>query len=83
MYNKDFFNIFNGYVDSFFVEIILFVFVEVVEYCVEEIVYEFIFFVVDGEEEWMEENGESDYNELEISLLDKSDVRLLEFLEDE
>lgn len=83
MYNKDFFNIFNGYVDSFFVEIILFVFVEVVEYCVEEIVYEFFFFVVDGEEEWMEENGESDYNELEISLLDKSDVRLLEFLEDE
>lgn len=83
MYNKDFFNIFNGYVDSFFVEIILFVFVEVVEYCVDEIVYKFFFFVVDGEEEWMEENRESDYNELEISLLDKSDVRLLEFLEDE
>lgn len=82
-YNKDFSNILNGHVDSLLVETISSALAEAAEYCVEETVHEFPSSAVDGEEERMEENGESDYNEPEISSLDKSDVRSSESSEDE
>ena len=81
--NKDFSNILNGHVDSLLVETISSALAEAAEYCVEETLHEFSSSAVDVEEERMEETRESDYNEPEISALDKSDVRSSESSEDE
>lgn len=79
--NKDFSNILNGHVDSLLVKTISSALAEAAEYCVEETVHEFS--AVDGEEERVAENGESDHNGPEISALDKSDARSSESSEDE
>ena len=72
---KDFSNILNGHVDSLLVETISSALAEAAEYCVEETVHEFSSSAVDGEEERVEKNGESDHDVPEISALDKSGVR--------
>lgn len=81
--NKDFSNILNGHVDSLLVETISSALVEAAEYCVEETLHEFSSSAVDGEEERVEKNGESDHNTREISALGESDVRSSESSEDE
>lgn len=58
VYIKDsqkFFNVFNGCVDVLLVDIIYFVLVEVVEYCVEKIVCDWFFFFVDDEYELLKD----------------------------
>lgn len=58
VYIKDsqkFFNVFNGCVDVLLVDIIYFVLVEVVEYCVEKIVCDWCFFFVDDEYELLKD----------------------------
>lgn len=81
--NKDFSNILNGHVDSLLVETISSALAEAAEYCVEETLHEFSSSAVDGEEERVEKNGESDHNTREISALGESDVRSSESSEDE
>ena len=81
--NKDFSNILNGHVDSLLVETISSALAEAAERCVEETVHEFSSSAVDGKEERVKENGESDHNPPEISALDESDIRSSESSEDE
>ena len=82
--NKDFSNILNGHVDSLLVETISSALAEAAGYSVEETVRGFSSSAVDGEEERVEENGESDHDIPEINALDKRDVSSpSDFSEDE